>query len=418
MQGTRFKLFPQPRFLEEYAEPETVMVSSPAGSLDPGPSDEHMYTIFPIGKPQPYGISPDGDDVLAPPWTGDIHTPAVPDEEGHFDYLEPGTEQFEAAHLFGTIRFVLDIWEGYFGRRIPWHGETHYERQELTILPTLDNAYSGFGFIEMGGDSKTGTYKPFSLNFDVIAHEVGHAIIYSEVGVPDPGTPVGEYFGFHESAADLVALISSLHFNTLVDHLLENTHGNLYMLNAINRMAELSGNKQIRIAANDKTLSDFAEGWIKEHKLSQPLTGAFFDILVDIFHECLVDRGAITPEMEDLSDKLLATPDYAPVMQELFDEAYAANPQEFKEALLEARDILGTYLADTWQSLDRNELDFIHVARTFEAVERKHTGGRFHKIIRGNFDIRDIGWVEIGPQLAPLQKDSHANSVRTLMPLD
>ena len=150
-------------------------------------------------------------------------------------------------------------------------------------------------------------YRSFSLNFDVIAHEVGHAIIYSEVGVPDPDQATGEYFGFHESAADLVALVSSLHFNSLVEHLLENTSGNLYMLNTVNRMAELSGNKQIRIAANDVRLSKFAEGWVKEHKLSQPLTGAFFDILVDIFHECLVDYGCITPDMEDLSDKLLAT---------------------------------------------------------------------------------------------------------------
>ena len=418
MQGTRFKLFPQPRFLEEYSEPETVVVSSPAGSLDPGPADHRMYTIFPIGKPKPYGISPDGKDALAPPWKGEIHPLAMPDEDGHFDYLEPGTEQFEAAHLFGTVRFVLDIWEGYFGRTIPWHGQTHYERQELTILPTLDNAYSGFGFLEMGGDFKNGGYKPFSLNFDVIAHEVGHAIIYSEVGVPDPEGATGEYYAFHESAADLVALVSSLHFNTLLDHLLENTHGNLYMLNAVNRMAELSGNKQIRIAANDRRLSEYSKGWIKEHKLSQPLTGAFFDILVDIFHECLVERGCISPEMEDLSDKLLATPDYAPVMQALFDETYAAKPEQFKEALIEARDIMGTYLADTWEVIDRNDLNFSDVAQIFEDIEHKHTGGRFKKIIRGNFDIRDIGWVEVGPQLAPLQEDSHANSVRTLMPLD
>lgn len=421
MQGTRFRLYPQPRFLEDFQEPETVLVSSPVGSLLPGPADDRMYTIFPINKPRPYGIAPgpaDGGDVLAPPWTGEIHPLAMPDEEGHFNYLEPGTPQFQAAHLFGTVRFVLDIWEDYFGRRIPWHSERHYDRLELTILPSLENAYSGYGFLEMGGDRKHGGYKPFSLNFDVIAHEVGHAIIYSEIGVPDPEGATGEYFGFHESAADLVALISSLHFNSLVEHLLQNTSGNLYRLNAINRMAELSGNKQIRIAANDVRLSKFTEGWVKEHKLSQPLTGAFFDILVDIFHECLLDYGCISPEMEDLSDKLLATPDYAPVMQELFDKAYSAQPDKFKLALVDARDILGTYLADTWQILSRNDLNFVDVARAFEQVDRNHTQGRFQKLIRGNFDLRDIGWVEVGPQLEPLKKDSHANSVRTLMPLD
>ena len=41
-EGTKFKLYPQPPFLEEYEEPETVYVSSPAGTVGVGPSDERM----------------------------------------------------------------------------------------------------------------------------------------------------------------------------------------------------------------------------------------------------------------------------------------------------------------------------------------------------------------------------------------
>ena len=63
----------------------------------------------------------------------------------------------------------------------------------------------------------------------------------------------------------------------------------------------------------------------EEHLLSQPVTGAFFDIFVDIFHEKLLDNGLIGPEVEDLSDRLLATPEYAPVMQTLFDQAFDRN---------------------------------------------------------------------------------------------
>lgn len=417
-QGTRFRLYPQPRFLDEYAEPEVITVSSPPGSLGPGPQDDRMYTIFPIGKTDPYGFSAGGDGAAAPPWRGPVRPMAEPDVNGHFDYLEPGTPQFETAHLFGTVRFVLDIWEDYFDRRIAWHSEKDFDRLELTILPSLENAYSGYGFLEMGGDRKDGVYKSFSLNFDVIAHEVGHAIIYSEVGVPHPRGTTGEYFGFHESAADLVALISSLHFNSLVDRMLANTRGNLYTLNVASRMAELGDNKQIRIAANDVRLSEFVDGWVKEHKLSQPLTGAFFDIFVDLYHEMLLDYGAISQEMEEMSDQLLATPDYAPVMQEMFDEAYADHPEGFKLALLDARDILGTYLADTWDRLERKDLNFSDVAELFEQVDKEHSGGRFQRLIRGNFEMRDIGLVEVGPQLEPLGEDSHANSVRTLVPLD
>ena len=316
------------------------------------------------------------------------------------------------------MRFVLDVWERYFGHEIPWHSAKHYDRIELSILPSLDNAYSGYGFIEVGGDHKDGDYKPYSLNFDVVAHEVGHAIIYSQVGLPDPCTADGEYFGFHESAADLVALISSLHFDSLVDELLLSTHGNLYMLNAINRMAELSDHTQIRIASNDVKLSAFAHGWVKEHLLSQPLTGAFFDILVDIFHEALVELGGISEDVEDLSDILLDSPDYAPVMQGLFDEAFASHPHVFKQALLHARDVMGTYLAETWRRLKPDYLHYVGVGETFLDVDMALSDGRFQRLAYGNFKMREIGDVRVGPQLAPLGKDSHALSARTMVPLD
>ena len=50
--GTRFKLFPQAPF-GGHVKPETVLVSSPAGSLEPGPADERMYVVDPIGKRRP-----------------------------------------------------------------------------------------------------------------------------------------------------------------------------------------------------------------------------------------------------------------------------------------------------------------------------------------------------------------------------
>ena len=51
--GTRFKIYPQSPVLEVFAEPETVCVSPPAGSLKPGPADERMYVVDAIGK-KPY----------------------------------------------------------------------------------------------------------------------------------------------------------------------------------------------------------------------------------------------------------------------------------------------------------------------------------------------------------------------------
>lgn len=398
-EGTRFKLSPQ-FDAEGLVGLETVWISTPAGKVGPGPSDSRMYAVYPAGPKHPYGISADpatDSGVTLPPWTGAVLPPAMPGPGGHFDHLTPGTPQFEMAHAFGTARFVIDVWEDYFERPIRWQFQDQFERMEVSILPALDNAHAGYGFIELGQDRKTGSR--YSLNFDVIAHEIGHSIIYAEVGMPDPGAETGEYFGFQESAGDLVALVTSMHFETLVDDLLLATRGNLYALNSLNRMAELSSNEQIRNAANDRTLSEFARGWRNEHDLSAPLTGAFFDIFVDIFHEFLVENRLIATRVEELSDLLLATPAYGAVLQRQFDRAFARDPDGFKTVLLAARDTLGSYLAATWQALDRNWLDYTDVADAFEAVDIKSSGGRFQRLIRGNFDMRDIGHVRVGPQL-------------------
>ncbi len=410
--GTRFRLFPQPGFLEHFATPETVEIAAAPGTIGPGPSDERMYTVIPVDKEAPYGIEAGPhwrSRVASPPWMGDILIPPEPDADGHFDHLEVGTPQFEAAHLYGSARFVLDIWEKYTGRPVEWHFSGDQDRLELSIFPPLENAYAGYGFVEVGGNRDHGDYRPYSLNFDVVAHEIGHILLYSELGVPDPDLPDGEYWGVQESAGDLVALISSLHFDSVVNELLDTTSGNLYTFNILNQMGEISSESYIRNAANDVKLSAFADGWTSPHKLSQPLTGAIFDIFVDIFHETLVDEGLITPEMEDLSDQLLATPEYADVMQALFNEAYGRNPYGFKDALLATRDVVGTYLAEAWARLEADNLTFADVADMLLAVDAEISGGRYRRIIRGNFDIREIGHIQVGPRLPAFDQAGHGH---------
>ena len=49
-------------------------------------------------------------------------------------------------------------------------------------------------------------------------------------------------------------------------------------------------------------MAEFALQYKDEHVLSQPLTGAIFDILADLFHESLVERGLISREIEDSAD--------------------------------------------------------------------------------------------------------------------
>jgi hypothetical protein len=418
--GTRFLLYPQAPIINPEREPEVVIVSSPAGSVGPGPEDDRMYAINPADKWPPYGMQTrlDGTNYLhLPPWEGDIYPPPVPDADGHFDHIDPESREFQAAHLFGCVRFVLDIWETYFGHRIDWHFGDAFEKMELVNLPEYDNGHIGYGFLEVGSNlTKGGIFTLDCTNFDVIAHEVGHGIIYSMVGVPDPDKETGEYNGFHESAADLVAIVSCLHFDSVMDELLNNTHGNLYMLNRLNRIAELSENEQIRIASNPLTMSRFIHGWRKEHKLSQPLTGAIFDVLVDIFHEQLLDRGLISPEVEDLADQYEYDARFGTDVQALFDRAYVGNETEFRDALRESRDIMGTFLAETWRRLPPDHLTYQLVGEILSGVDGDFNDGGYHRIIASNFDQREIGMVTVGPQLAKLPKENHMDSSRRITP--
>src|SRR5947207_4759612 len=151
--GTRFRLFPELPSLSEQGEPETVWVSPPAGSVVAGPMDRRMYVVDPIGKERPYGYYPAGNGRVIhfkPPWEGPVDSSAEPDDDGHFDHLEFGTRQFEQAHAYGTVRFVLDIWENYFGHQIDWHFASEYDRLEIVFLRGLDNAFSGCGPLDIG----------------------------------------------------------------------------------------------------------------------------------------------------------------------------------------------------------------------------------------------------------------------------
>ncbi|MEQ1954239.1 hypothetical protein [Mesorhizobium sp. CN2-181] len=420
MGGTRFRLFVQPPYEDDFSRPEIITVSSPEGSLRVGPSDDSMYVIVPDRKSRPYGlnIGPLGTPFLyLPPWQGRIVAPAVPDRRGNFDHYRPGMPGFEAAHAFGCARFTLDIWENYLGHSLAWHFSDHYDRLEIDILSDWNNAQYGYGFLELGSQTDAdGRTLPFSLDFDIIAHEVGHAVIYGVLGVPDAENEYPEYLGFQESFADSVSLIAAMHFPSVVENVLEQTRGNLYLANRLARFSEFSPHRQIRSANNKRTMAEFVHGWKNEHDLSEPLTGAIFDSLVDIFHENLVARGIIAPEVAALADVAQSDSSLESPLQDMFDVAFARDPDGFGEALLDARDVMGMYLAETLRTLSPDLLDYGDVAGAMLAADRMHSGGEFSDLLDGNFRRRGIGELHAGRRLRPRRKDSERRFTRTLTP--
>lgn len=392
--GTRFKVFPQPRFLEGFETPEVVWVSPPAGTIGPGPSDDRMAVIDAIDK-KPY------DDTLWPPYSGVSRPGPIPDANGHFDYLDEDSREFGAAHLYAVTRRVLDIWEGYFGKRIPWYFEDIQDRLELIPYVEWNNAHAGYGFLETGfGKARSGERHPYCLNFDVLAHETGHIIVFSVVGIPHDNTLTAEYKAYHESSSDMVALLSLLHFESFVDRLLNGSSGNLCAENELNRIAELSDSEEIRKASHGKRMRDVANVSIPWNRLNQkqlhaigePMTGAMFDILVEMFQELLVERSLITRSLADMAFRVPGDAKAAAEVQAGFDAAYRENEACFKEALIDARDMVGERLARTWEAIGPHHLSFANVAVKFLSADRALTGSRYQEIVKESFLWREIGF--------------------------
>jgi hypothetical protein len=389
--GTRFQLFPQPRFLTRsdgsplFPHPEEVVVSVRPEAIQAGPSDDRMYVVDAVRK-LPY------NRFFRPPYSGDSRPAIEPGPDGHFVHLDPASRDFSAATMYGTVRRVLDIWEDYFGHRLEWHFESDFARLELIPLIEWDNAQSGYGFLEFGyGRTASGTIdhsRPYCENFDVLAHELGHSVIYSEVGAPSSPLDQGiDYGGMHESAGDLVAIVSSLHFDSLVDFLLEETKGNLLTVNGLDRVGELSQSREIRVALNAKRMSDVDD---EPHERSLPLTGALFDTMVETFQQLLVERSLIEEALRERSTNLPgSSSDLTEIAQE-FETAYRGHEPEFKEALLEARDYLGRLLAVTWGALSPDFLTYHDILRTLIQSDRVVSGGTYQGIIRACFAWREI----------------------------
>jgi hypothetical protein len=370
--GTRFLIYPQ--FAQGF-DPEVVEIGLPPSAIGPGPQDATLVVRNAIDKPLHYRY-PD----RMPPWDGPVFPPAVAGPDGHFDRIPLRTPQFLAAHLYGSTRRVLDIWEDLLGHPIVWWHAEAYPRLELIPWLRWGNAQSGPGFVETGMMwTRRGDPQDLALNFDVVAHEIGHVILFSLLGAPAPDRLTGDYLAFHEAFSDHTAVISSLYFLPVARRLLTQTRGNLYALNLVSRLGELAGNDEVRVLDNRVRMRDLlglridTEGnWTdpfgvgrNQHDASAPLSGAIWDCLVELFQDALVSRGVIEPRLDTrrwTEDEVEAS--LAGLQLELGERLARFEP-EFLAALCAARDRTGRLLARSIQRLPADDLSFAAIAAAF-----------------------------------------------------
>lgn len=344
-----------------------------------------MYVVDAVCK-KPY-VATGG----RPPYSGSCWSAVRPNAAGHFDRLRPGTRAFSAAAMFATVRCVLEIWEHYFDRGLEWEFRETYPLLEIIPRVEDDNAWSQYGYIECGfGDFWTRRANPFCENFDAVAHEVGHAIVHSVVGVPLAPKPL-QYRALDEALADLIAIVSSLHFDVVVDRLLRHTRGNLFSSNLISRVAELSRTEHIRNAFNDQKMS--AVKWDPDtndykYALAAPFTGGTFDVFVEIYQHQLIRQGIIPRKLGERA--YTAVHRELAVVQREFAGQYRKRPKAFKEALLDARDYFGKLLARTLDRTSVRDPSYAGVVANMLEADAELSGGAHRGIIRESFEWRKI----------------------------
>jgi hypothetical protein len=353
--GTRFLLYPQSPTTPGYDKPELVWISDKQGSIQPGPQNARMYVVDPVTPKEPYTYP------YLPPFIGAKAPPVEPSPDGHFDHIDPKSRAFLGVHVFGCVARTLDVWEGYLGNRINWHFADTYERLEIIPLIEWENAQSGYGMLEFGFKPTPGGERDmYALNFDIIAHEIGHSILFSEIGLPPVNVPPGpDLFAYHEGVSDLVSLIGMLHFDTAMDRLLRRGSGNLMAMNELNRVGELADERQIRIAGNARKMSDVGND---VHDRSRPFTGGFFDAVIQTYHDIAVSQGLVDLPHGSIGEARDIDPDLEQTYARAFEADYDLKHFQLKAALCDARDIMALGLAKSWSRLDSGNLTYADAA--------------------------------------------------------
>ncbi|KQO18415.1 hypothetical protein [Paenibacillus sp. Leaf72] len=387
--GTRFLIYPQSKTIPGFEQPEVVYLNAQPGSIQSGPEDNRIYVVDAVNK-IPFGF--EGSPAFKYRYEGEQNPPVKPDADGHFDHIRPGTHEFSAMTMFATVRRVMEIWEDYFGHAIKWP----FSPPKLLLIPRVewDNAHSGLeGFLEFGfprgRNGRIDHNDAYCENFDVLAHETGHTINFSvlkgldEIQNSDQLTP--EYGGHHEAFGDLVAIVATLHFDSVIKRLLDNTKGNLFSPNELTRLGELSGGRSIRIAFNDFKMSMVGR---EPHALSQPFTGGAFDILVEMFQLNLIEQGLISQSLGDRS--FHAKGDEISKVQREFEALYPGKEEQFTKALLDARDTFGKLMATAWSNTEVQKFSYNKMLGHILDADRELYNGKYEKTIRGCFDWRGI----------------------------
>ena len=183
--------------------PVTAGVPVPSSRLQRGPAN-HRFHVVDVGARGTPAEDPVSLTARGKPWLYvDLWA-----RRARKDLAS--SREFRAQNVFAIAAHTLALVERHLGRRVPWRSGW----PQLYLVPkgmlganaayTPDQHAVVFGYLP----ALSGNQAAYAcLSYDVIAHEVTHAILdglrprYVEPGLPDQ-------LAFHEALADLVAMLS------------------------------------------------------------------------------------------------------------------------------------------------------------------------------------------------------------------
>src|SRR5262249_24062480 len=194
-----------------------------------------------------------------------------------------------------------------------------------------------------------------ATSWDMVAHESGHAAHHTLKPNSDDSNQGFKTWG--ESFGDQTAMWTSLRNRDRVYNLLAETNGDLNQSNSLTRMGEayaaLTGKGTgERDAFNDKKVSDTSD---EVHERSEALTGAAYKLFLTVYSRLKNEQGV-----------------------------------EEQEALMEAGEIMGTFLTRSTDYTPENQMTLEDVAKAYLKVDKEFFGSRYHDMLVDEFIRREI----------------------------
>jgi hypothetical protein len=272
------------------------------------------------------------------------------------------TLKWQSENVYANINSCLGFMKKYFPANVKkWAGT-----KNLIIVPRAGNdanAYYDRYAIKLFYFTSPVTNKIIYTcdSADIVTHELGHAIL--DAIRPDFWNAASfEVGAFHESFGDMIAILTSLNYDLVLNKVLTVTGSDLRKENLVSDLAEQFGislniGNALRDAYNSysyvdpMTLPTSGDGLTREvHSFSEVFTGTFYELLAEFF------------------------------------ELFGKN----KAGLIRARDLSAEFLFNATKSTPATGKFFVAMAKAYLAYDLSKYAGAYKTILTKVFTNRNL----------------------------